>query len=157
MISDSPPRLERQLTLTLADRKDKRRLLNQDVYFAALEAKYPSINMQIVDYAALPLSEQIQISRSTDILVGVYGAGLTHGIFLPPNSTVVEIQPPALKHKGFDNMSKSLGHRYFSRQGTNHDSPDNSGDWQHDDVYLEMSLFLELMEEAIASTKEKKG
>lgn len=82
------------LTFTLIDRKQKRRLLDQDAYFSTLQAKYPEIQMQVVDYAALSLSEQIRISHSTDILAGVHGAGLTHGMFLSPNSTIVEILPP---------------------------------------------------------------
>lgn len=150
-ISDGLPRPERPLTLTMIDRKQKRRLLDKDVYWAALNAKYPSIKMQLVDYAALPLSEQIRISHLTDILVGIHGAGLTHGMFLPPNSTLVEILPPQLEHRGFDNMAKSLGHHYFSTHGSEHDSPENNGDWQHDDIFIEQGRFMDLMEEAIAS------
>lgn len=152
-VSVRPPKSEKPLTLTVIDRKQKRRLLDQETYFAALQAKCPDIKMQVVDYTPLPFSEQVNVSHSTDILVGVHGAGLTHGMFLPPNSTIVEILPPNLKHKGFENMSKFLGHRHFSRHGSEHDSPENNGDWQHDDVFLEKDRFLELMEEAIASAR----
>lgn len=156
-ISDSPPRSERPLTLTWVDRKHKRRLVDKDIYWAALKAKYPSINMQLVDFATMPLSEQIQIGHSTDIFAGIHGAGLTHGMFMPPNSTLVEILPPPLMHKGFHNMANFLGHHYFGTHGSEHDSPKNNGDWHDDDVYIEEDRFMDLMAEAIASVGGRAG
>ncbi|WPH02112.1 glycosyltransferase family 61 protein [Acrodontium crateriforme] len=148
---DTTTAVQRPPTLTLIDRKEKRRLLNKELYFEALQKKHPEVNMRMVDYAALSLSEQIHISHTTDILIGVHGAGLTHGIFLPPNSTLVEIQPPSLKHKGFHNMAEALGHRYFTCHGSEHEIPQGNGDWQHDDVFLEETAFMEIMDKAIAS------
>lgn len=34
-------------------------------------------DMHLVDFAELTLREQIQVSRDTDVLVGMHGAGLT--------------------------------------------------------------------------------
>lgn len=37
--------------------------------------------------------EQLRLHRSLDALIGVHGAQLTQGVFLPPNATVVELLP----------------------------------------------------------------
>jgi protein O-GlcNAc transferase len=141
-----------QLTLTLIDRSSTRQLRNQSTYVAALRKRFPDIRVHIVDFAAISFLDQIRLVRSTDLLVGVHGAGLTHEMFLPRGSTVVEILPPTLDYKGFANMAKLLGHQYFGRHGTSH--PDDTGDWQADDVSIDENSFLELVGEAIANLKD---
>lgn len=140
-----------QLTLIFIDRREQRLLDNQESLFAALLAKYPHINAKLVDFAQLPMQEQLRTVREADILAGVHGAGLTHGMFLPesPSSAVVEILPPTLKHKGFRNMAKLLGHRYFGAHGTEQDYEGKSGDWHRDKVFIEEERFLALLGEAI--------
>jgi len=142
-----------RLNITFIDRKSKRRLLHKEAYFEQVRIRYPQVNIQVVDYASLSFADQVQVSHSTDILVGVHGAGLTHGMFLPPNSAIVEILPPTLMHKGFENMARFLGHRHFSAHSIEHESANNTGDWQHDDVYLEKTDFLALIDNAVVSAK----
>ncbi|KAK5163044.1 uncharacterized protein LTR77_010979 [Saxophila tyrrhenica] len=148
-IANSAPRSTRQLVLTFVDRKKSRRLLQKVEYLEALEARFPHMTIRLVDFAELDLADQIQIAHSTDILVGVHGAGLTHGMFLPHRSAIVEIQPPGLVNVGFDLMAKSLGHRYYCRHGSEHDSSDNTGDWHQDDVFLDKHTFLDVVSAAI--------
>lgn len=71
--------------------------------------------------------------RRTDILVGVHGAGLTHG------------------YKGFRNLAKMLGHNYFSSHGVTHLTNSTKGDWQFDDVYIEEDRFIDLMDLSVRS------
>jgi protein O-GlcNAc transferase len=146
-----PPRGTRPLVMTIVDRTKKRRLLHQDDYLAALTKKHPSVEIQVVDFGHLTLAEQIRTAHHSDILVGVHGAGLTHGMWLPESSAIVEVLPPDLDHWGFSNMAKFLGHRHFRGKGSKHDSPDNNGDWQHDDVFIGQEEFLALCEQAITS------
>ena len=40
---------------------------------------------------ALNFSEQLKITRNTDILIGIHGAGLTHLLFLPNWATIFEL------------------------------------------------------------------
>ncbi|OJD19413.1 hypothetical protein AJ78_00587 [Emergomyces pasteurianus Ep9510] len=143
--ADSP------LVLTFIDRKEKRRLIDQGRYIERLRAKFPSVEVNLIDLAVLPFSEQIKLIRRTDILAGVHGAGLTHGIFLPPHSTIAEILPPKLGHKGFRNMAKMMGHKYFSSHGGEHQTSDTKDDWQFDDVFIDEDRFMNLLELAVKS------
>jgi len=50
-----------------------------------------NILIRLVNTASLPMSDQISIMRKTDYLVGIHGAGLTLGIFMPVSSIYHEI------------------------------------------------------------------
>jgi hypothetical protein len=69
------------------------------------------------------------VVRRTDILMGVHGAGLTHGMFIPPGSAIVEILPPGVTYKGFRDMAKPLGHNHFSSHATGRPGQTVTGDW----------------------------
>ncbi|KAF9636101.1 hypothetical protein BFW01_g6996 [Lasiodiplodia theobromae] len=97
-------------------------------HLANLRLHFPRVRVQAIDFAALPFAEQLRIIRTTDVLVGVHGAGLTHALFLPEGASVVEIQPRRLNYKGFRNLAKMRGHRYFSAHAAANDS---APDW-HD-------------------------
>ncbi|KAK4888023.1 hypothetical protein LTR27_013027 [Elasticomyces elasticus] len=139
------------LTLTMIVRKTKRILSNQDVLFTALQAWFPDVTMRLVDFAQLPFREQLQIARSSDILVAVHGAGLTHGMFLEPGSSIVEILPLTLAYKGIKNMARLCGLSCFSRHGADYEYPGKIGDRHHDEVFIEENRFMEVMVEAIIS------
>ena len=68
-----------------------RRLANKEVCLAALRSA--GLGVQAVDFACLPVEEQIRIASETDILVGVHGAGLTHLLWMPPHGGLLEIDP----------------------------------------------------------------
>jgi len=46
-----------------------------------------------VAWSELTFREQLQVAATTDILIGAHGAGLSHVLFLPPHSALVEIKP----------------------------------------------------------------
>ncbi|KAK6429115.1 hypothetical protein LTR95_014738 [Oleoguttula sp. CCFEE 5521] len=144
---------DRPLTVTFIERQKKRRLLHRAEYVARVQEQHPDIKIVLVDYASLPFSEQIRVTHATDILVGVHGAGLTHGMFLPPKSVIVEILPPTLNHKGFQNMAHFLGHEHVGVHSNKREGADVSGDWQQDDVFLDETVFVELMDKAIAAAR----
>ena len=149
---ESKPRSDDSpLVLTFIDRKEKRRLIDKELYIEKLKKKFPAVQVQLVDFAPLSFTEQLKIARQTDILVGVHGAGLTHELFLQPGSTVVEIIPHTLKHKGFRNLAKLMGHHYFSSHAEEQPSGAGKADWQEDDVVLEEDRFIGLLEVAVKS------
>jgi EGF domain-specific O-GlcNAc transferase len=150
-VNDEPLAADRPLVLTFIDRKEKRLLVNKEEYISILKSKFPAVKIELVNFAAFSFTEQLKIVRHTDILVGVHGAGLTHGMFMPPGSTMVEILPPGVAHKGFRNMAKLLGHNHFSSHATDRPDQAATGDWKYDDVFLEEDRFMELMDVAIKS------
>jgi protein O-GlcNAc transferase len=150
-VNDEPLAADRPLVLTFIDRKEKRLLVNKEEYISILKSKFPAVKIELVDFAAFSFTEQLKIVRRTDILVGVHGAGLTHGMFMPPGSTMVEILPSGVAHKGFRNMAKLLGHNHFSSHATDRPGQAATGDWKYDDVFLEEDRFMELMDVAIKS------
>jgi hypothetical protein len=69
----------------------------------------------VVDMAQIPPESQVDLARNSKILVGQHGAGLTHMIWMPTGSTVIEIHPP-LPDEAIDifrQLAQALGHRYI--------------------------------------------
>ena len=97
------------------------------------------------------MSDQVRIASECDILAGVHGAGLTHSMFQRPGSALVEIIPNGFNHKGFRNLAKMRGLKYFATHASSLPGKIKRGNWQEDDVYLEAERFLELMDAAIKS------
>ncbi|KAI7207461.1 hypothetical protein KC343_g14294 [Hortaea werneckii] len=144
--SQAPHRPQR---LVMIDRMHSRHLLHVTALFEALQARHPEIKMTLLDYGTLDFKAQLETDQTTDILVGVHGAGLTHGMFLPPRSTMAQILPPTLDHYGFENMARFLGHKYYSTHTKAFESVNHTGDWHHDDVFIEEEDFLKFMDEVI--------
>ena len=142
---------DRPLTLVFIDRRGTRRLMEKGRYFSILKSKFPALNVEVVDFAELSMLEQLQLVRRTDILVGVHGAGLTHGMFLQPGSTMVEILPRELNYKGFRNLAKLLGHHYYSSHAAGPPARLMRREWHFDDVSIEEDRFLNLLEVAVKS------
>ena len=74
--------------------------------FSSLQS-VKSVSLQTVDFAKLTFQEQLQIIRNTDVLIGVHGNGLSHSLFLPRDSAVIELFPPgfhALDYRLFAEM-----------------------------------------------------
>lgn len=142
------------LNLVFVDRKNYRLLTNQSHLLTSLHSHltttHPHVHLEIIDFASYPsFPSQILKLRSTDILLGVHGAGLTHTLFLPPKSTVVEIQPPGLRYFGFAALAKFLGHRYLQVYGEEREYEGMTHNWQADDVFLDEGEFLRLVDRAV--------
>ena len=141
--------------VTFINRTSSRRLLHQDEYIAALAHRVSHTRIQSVDFSAIPFKEQLLIISNTDVLIGVHGAGLTHGMFLRPRSSIVEILPSDLDHKGFRNLASCLNHGYYSARATKLPHSEESGDWHRDSVFLDKNLFLHVAELAVESMFNK--
>ncbi|RAO64780.1 uncharacterized protein BHQ10_000792 [Talaromyces amestolkiae] len=153
-----PIKLPDQVVVTFIKREGTRKLIDQDARIEALREQYheDKVLIQVIDFAVLPLTQQIQIIRSTDVLVGVHGAGLTHGLWLREGSAMVEILPDSFEHKGFRNLAGALGHNYFSTHAsTRKTSRRSDNTWQMSDVTLDEGRWLQLVDVAIRSMYNK--
>lgn len=152
-ISRSSNKDETNIVVSFIDRRGSRKLLDVEKHVGALKDRYAHVEIRLVDLAMLPLIEQIQIVRDSDVLAGVHGAGLTNGMWLKENSVLVEILPKEFMHKGFRNLAGAMDLGYFSTHGILSTEGIGGGDqnWQEDDVAIEEDRFLELMDIAIKS------
>ncbi|CAN8099741.1 unnamed protein product [Discula destructiva] len=140
------------IVVTFIHRLGTRKLVDTEDHVAALQHRYANghVSIHLVDLAQLPLDEQIRIVRNSDVLAGVHGAGLTHGLWMRERSVMVEILPESFEHKGFRNLAGALGHTYFSTHGSVVGAGERA-DWQQDDVELDRDKFIQVMDLAIKS------
>ncbi|CAI7678952.1 unnamed protein product [Penicillium pancosmium] len=141
-----------KLTLTFTDGAGGQRLADQEKYLKELQNYFPHVNIQLIDFSAISFKEQLKIIQETDVLAGVHGAGLTHGIFLPPGSVMVEILPNNPNHKGFRNVASLRGHSYFS---TSVSKTSKKPNWHGEDISIEIGKFLAIMNLAIKTMYNK--
>jgi protein O-GlcNAc transferase len=156
----------RHPVITIIDRQSTRKLFKIEEYVENLRHKYPGLTINLVDFAAISLHEQVVLVQNTDILVGHHGAGMAHTLFLPDQSSVVEIFPPTFKTAGFGQFSKMRGLTYFAlnsmwvgdwEKETNTSSavdppPWDEGAWQSQEwVYLREKDFHAYIEAALRS------
>ncbi|XP_030555048.1 EGF domain-specific O-linked N-acetylglucosamine transferase [Drosophila novamexicana] len=86
-----PPLPQRKLRITYLSRRTKyRQVLNENDLLAQLEANEEYV-VQRVSYERLSFTEQLAITRNSDILIGMHGAGLTHLLFLPNWACLFEL------------------------------------------------------------------
>lgn len=139
------------VVVTFVHRVGTRKLEDIEGHITALKHRYTDTHASInlIDLATLSLAEQVSIVHNSDVLAGVHGAGLTHGMWMRERSVMVEILPADLNHKGFRNLAGALGHSYFSAHGSA--TEEHSGNWQNDDVALDRDKFIEIMDLAIKS------
>ena len=94
-----------KLHITIIWRRDKvyhprnlkgsteRKIFNEAEVFNTIYETYPHACVSGVLLDALPMVEQLKIVRKTDVLIGMHGAGMTHAIFLPQTSGIIELFP----------------------------------------------------------------
>ncbi len=156
----------RHPVITIIDRQKTRKIFKIREYVENLRHKYPGLTINLVDFASISLHEQVVLVQNTDILIGHHGAGMTHILFLPEQSSVVEIFPPTFKTAGFGHFSKMRGLTHFAlnsmwvgdwEKETNTSSavtppPWDEGTWQSQEwVYLREKDFQAYVEAALRS------
>ncbi|KAH3785795.1 hypothetical protein DPMN_163889 [Dreissena polymorpha] len=70
-----------------------RKIKNEDELLKKISESFPTHNVKGIQIDALPMQKQLEIIARTDILIGMHGAGLSHTLFLPRHSGLVEMFP----------------------------------------------------------------
>ena len=85
-------RENRKIRITLLARDTKyRRILNEEELVEAI-AENPNYEVEKVVYnREIGFKKQMEITRNSDVLIGIHGAGLTHLMFLPDWGAVFEL------------------------------------------------------------------
>ena len=90
---------------------------NEKAVVEALQQARPDLNVRLVYYEELSFAQQIHVDRTTDIMVGMHGAGMVHVLFLPENSRVIEIFPKHKRRWGYRNIAQYRGLSYVDYRG----------------------------------------
>lgn len=120
-----PVRLPKQpLAATFISRKDykfntnmnmQRKIDNEAEVANAVQAALGSaVVVSRVDFAEKSWKEQLETDVSTDILIGVHGAGMTQLLFLPKHAAVIEMFTPGTSaNHHYHNLANWAGKLYF--------------------------------------------
>lgn len=97
----------------------ERRLANEADVLRALEEWARSehgarIEILRGDFAAMSMKQQLEMVQDSCMIVGVHGAGLSHVLFMPSGSRVLEIRTPGFRRHHFMAFSKWMGHAYVN-------------------------------------------
>ncbi|RDW87369.1 hypothetical protein BP5796_03063 [Coleophoma crateriformis] len=147
--------------VTIIDRRDRRRIRNLEVLVEKSRSRWPAAIFQVIDFASISLREQIDLVRNTDVLVGMTGAGLTHVLWLPEESSLAEIQAPnkrmpeAQPSTEFRNLAKMRGLHYLMAHPERREGA-NPWDWQTGEwVDVKDDVFQALVDAAINAQLHK--
>jgi hypothetical protein len=123
-----------------------RRLKNPEALAAALRAVDASVVVNALDYADFDYDQQMNISRSTDLLVGMHGAGLIQMMFQPQHGGVFEFFCPdrPSSNTRYENLARRMGVHY------------QSFSLQTDDNAVPIGAVAPLLRRVVAAVKQRK-
>jgi protein O-GlcNAc transferase len=152
------PNATLNVTVTYVRRTHTRRLIREEQHLAALRREIPHMSLEVVTFEDLTFTQQLEVVRRTDVLLGVHGAGLAHAFFLRPGSAVVEIQPLGFNHQGFRNLAQLRGLGYFRTHGNLQNGSVATDDrWQREAVQIEQQKLVEVVDVAVKSLYARGG
>ncbi|XP_054007664.1 EGF domain-specific O-linked N-acetylglucosamine transferase isoform X2 [Hylaeus anthracinus] len=111
-------RKNQRIRVTLLSRDTQyRRILNEDELVKALKENTEYRVRKVVYNKKVPFKKQLEITRNSDIFIGIHGAGLSHLMFLPDWAAVFEIYN--CEDLGcYKDLARLRGVKYFTWQNT---------------------------------------
>ena len=85
-----------------------RKIANEKELLISLRNKFRTFDIVVIDFESYSITDQLKIIADTDILVGMHCAVLTHMMFLPKHSAVIELFPHMKKWSGDYNQYKRI-------------------------------------------------
>ena len=86
------------------------------------------IDFQIIDQATMSFSQQLQLIRSSNILVGIHGAGLMFIMYAAEEAILIEIHPTYRQDRHFRHASRMTGKIYMPLRATTQETCEGSSD-----------------------------
>ncbi len=86
----SPFKTFKEHRVGIISRKNRRRILNEDELVSVVK---PFAEVDLLTFEKMTVKEQIQSMQKYTVLVGVNGAGLMNGLYLPRYGVAVQIVP----------------------------------------------------------------
>ncbi|XP_076180397.1 EGF-domain O-GlcNAc transferase isoform X2 [Ptiloglossa arizonensis] len=107
-------RKNQRIRVTLLSRDTQyRKILNEDELVKALKENTEYRVKKVVYNKKISFKKQLEITRNSDILIGIHGAGLSHLMFLPDWAAVFEIyncEDPGC----YKDLARLRGVKYFT-------------------------------------------
>ncbi|KAG5893459.1 hypothetical protein JTB14_012176 [Gonioctena quinquepunctata] len=104
----------KKIRITFLSRNTKyRSILNEDELLETIEENEEYDVRKVVYDRDMPFKTQLEISRNSDIFIGIHGAGLTHLLFLPEWGAVFEMYNCEDKNCYFD-LARLKGVKYIT-------------------------------------------
>ncbi|KAK6341385.1 hypothetical protein TWF696_008462 [Orbilia brochopaga] len=145
------------MRVTVIARDHNRVILHLHAYLKALRIAFPAAEISSESLESLTVSQQLRLAQSTDVLIGVTGAGLTHTMFLRRGSAVVELlQPWPFMYYGFANVARMRGVEYLSLHGREIGIADAAKNWQLDDIDVSEEAFVDTVGRAINAVQRRR-
>ncbi|XP_034933572.1 EGF domain-specific O-linked N-acetylglucosamine transferase isoform X2 [Chelonus insularis] len=108
------PRKNDKIKVTLLSRDTRyRRILNEDELVEALKKNKKYKVRKVVYNRNVPFKKQLEITRNTDIFIGIHGAGLTHALFLPDWAAIFELYN-CEDSSCYKDLARLRGVKYFT-------------------------------------------
>mmetsp|Transcript_6192 Transcript_6192/g.15282 ORF Transcript_6192/g.15282 Transcript_6192/m.15282 type:complete len:221 (-) Transcript_6192:78-740(-) len=132
-----PPPTDIIVTFVSRQRQHNRKISNE----AQLAAKVSEAFMargELIEFGDFSCAEQLAQIRKSRVLVGPHGAGLTHLVWLPQDSAVIEVHPrlsvgqQAIMYV-YRNLAKWAGVNYLMLRNTHANKEDDQGNFEMDE------------------------
>lgn len=99
-------------------RKVQRVWINEDEVLHRMQADFGErCTVQSVDFVNLTMAEQMQKIVSSDVIIGMHGAGMVNVLWTRPGTLVVEIFPKRRFRWGFRNVCQRVGCDWYQFRG----------------------------------------
>ncbi|XP_044751937.1 EGF domain-specific O-linked N-acetylglucosamine transferase [Coccinella septempunctata] len=152
-------RSSRRIRITFLSRDTRyRRILNEDEIVTRLNKNRNYEVLKISYNQHVPFKTQLEITRNTDIFIGIHGAGLTHLLFLPEWAAVFEVYNCEDPNCYLD-LARLAGVKYFTWTNTSLLETVNDGSYEGGahakfvNYYFDVSEFLNIVEKAAKHVK----
>ncbi|XP_033334181.1 EGF-domain O-GlcNAc transferase isoform X2 [Megalopta genalis] len=153
-------RKNQRIRVTLLSRDTQyRRILNEDELVKALKENPEYKVRKVVYNKKVPFKKQLEITRNSDIFIGIHGAGLTHLMFLPDWAAVFEIyncEDPGC----YKDLARLRGVKYFTWENTSKlvqqdpgTHPDGGAHAKFTNYSFDVDEFLRIVAEAKSHVK----